>query len=578
MAKDIYHKPTSKKQIISNLSKFIKIIDDSELSNNDKKLFKEMADKGIFIHYSGVPYKLRKWIEDSFKIEEEENVYKILFATETLFYGVNISTDCVILSKLKWPRDDPGNFTFEHLYLTPSEYHNILGRAGRPNHTHKCLHAYICVHAKEFDNDDIEQIINYYKGSIEARSKLFLDSDQQHYADKTITHLDDVSYPAFRSIIDAIRYLEFDDNTVTEADIKALLRKTVFYNNDSEEFISGILATIIEQSKKYKFNNTTSSPLLRTEGRGYKITQQAESLIVTGTHWRSIAPMYSWLFKLNKFNKEEDYSIETIIPALIAAPDLWKTLKQFCAEQEKKWEKEEPTEGLARNNEEYYSDILRSDLLQIFNNNTNKATAFIELIDHYIDEQESILQVYQYKFRKAMFLKLMSAFLKWLRGEEMDAISQLSILYNKRNPTKDTDNNLQTKYVEKANWLSIMMLNFFVDIPDILTKSQIRELPTLSLRLRYGVVSEAIPYIGGFDPSENRLDRKDIRNLMDNHITPNDLIKKKNLDSNFSSEFISKASNNVLRFHKQHISELAETFRDEGYDYWYYMQILFAKL
>lgn len=557
---------------IANLSKFKEDIGNSELSNSDKKLLKKMAEKGIFLHYAGIPYKLRDWVETSFR-KTEEDVRKILFATETLFYGVNISTDCVILSSLQWPRQDPESFNVENKPLTTAEYHNILGRAGRPNHPlNDKIHAYVCIHANDFNNDDIENIIDYYKDSKKtAISKLFLAADECHYDDKTITHLDDISYPAFRTVIDAIRYLTSADKSVTQEDIEALLKRTLFHHDNQEDnFINGITKIIIEQGGKYKFNRSSSfdTPLVigGKEGRGYKITLQAESLIVTGTHWKSIAPMYSWLSKIKKFADDAEFPIEILVPALIAAPDLWRILRQFCAEQ---GEKKEPNDSLVEENEKYALRELEYELSILFIQNSRKTNSFLTLINEYVDEQENILDVLQYKFRKAIFIKLTAAFLKWLRGEEMEAISKLSILYNSKNMSKETTDTLQTKYVEKANWLSIMMLKFFVD-QNVLSSSQIRNLPTLSLRLRYGVVSEAIPYIGGFGSSTHQLERSQIRELMDNKITPERLIK--NPDDNYESYQlsvdISKAKKNVILFHQQQIKELAEVFNEEGYTQW----------
>jgi replicative superfamily II helicase len=573
---DEVHKKLKKTSDIDN--DFQSYLYNSDLAKKEQELLTKFAAKGIFLHYSSMPYKIRKWVEDFFR--KEENTKKILFATETLFYGVNISTDCVILAELEWPREDIKNPLSEPVFefLTVAQYHNILGRVGRPNFNHddNQPHAYICVRAKDFNSDYSEKIIGYYKKPSNVVSKLFLSTDRTKWKNDQITDLNDISYSAFRAVSDAIRYLgskATPPEPVSKKDINSLLRKTVFANSDKDnfDFISEIVDVVIQQGCKYRFKDVsskmTSSLIEEIDGR-YKITSRAESLIITGTHWKSIAPMYSWLLKISEYN--ESYPIETLVPALIAAPDLWRLARTFCGEHNKNWEKQSPTNHTVDANQEKSRELLYEEIYLLFND-ADKANNFIQLMDDYAEQEKSILVTHQSQFRKAMFFKLTAAFLKWLRGEEMDAISKLSFVYKGVSNSNLNSNALTIRYVEKANWLAIMMLNFFEEATNMLSPHQIRELPTLSLRLRYGVVSDAIPYKGGFGSSDYQLERSQIRELLNKGITPTKLIKSyKNViaEESCPTELIRKAHSNTVLFFQQQVNQLSEIFSDEGSQHW----------
>jgi ATP-dependent RNA helicase HelY len=83
--------------------------------------FRRAAENGIAAHHAGMLPLLKAVIEELF----EQALVKVVFATETLALGINMPARSVVLEKLS-----KYNGT-AHVDLTPGEYTQLTGRAGR---------------------------------------------------------------------------------------------------------------------------------------------------------------------------------------------------------------------------------------------------------------------------------------------------------------------------------------------------------------------------------------------------------------------------------------------------------------
>ncbi|MFM7463682.1 MAG: helicase-related protein [Actinomycetota bacterium] len=78
-------------------------------------------ERGIAVHHAGLLPLFKEIIEGLFK----EGHLKVVFATETLALGINMPARTVVLEKLiKWNGES-------HVMITPGEYTQLTGRAGR---------------------------------------------------------------------------------------------------------------------------------------------------------------------------------------------------------------------------------------------------------------------------------------------------------------------------------------------------------------------------------------------------------------------------------------------------------------
>jgi len=81
----------------------------------------EGLERGIAAHHAGLLPLFKEVIEGLF----QEGLLKVVFATETLALGINMPARSVVLEKLvKWNGES-------HVELTPGEYTQLTGRAGR---------------------------------------------------------------------------------------------------------------------------------------------------------------------------------------------------------------------------------------------------------------------------------------------------------------------------------------------------------------------------------------------------------------------------------------------------------------
>ena len=99
---------------------------EGQLSAEDLKAlrfsrFRFALEEGFAAHHAGMVALFRQIVERLF----EEGLVKMVFATETLALGINMPARCVVVEKLE-KFDGTG-----HVALTPGEFTQLTGRAGR---------------------------------------------------------------------------------------------------------------------------------------------------------------------------------------------------------------------------------------------------------------------------------------------------------------------------------------------------------------------------------------------------------------------------------------------------------------
>ena len=96
-------------------------MDDADLSVLGYARFVACLENGIAAHHAGMVPPFKEVVEACFT----EGLVKVVFATETLAVGINMPARTVVIEKLS-------KFTGEHhAFLTPGEYTQLTGRAGR---------------------------------------------------------------------------------------------------------------------------------------------------------------------------------------------------------------------------------------------------------------------------------------------------------------------------------------------------------------------------------------------------------------------------------------------------------------
>ena len=155
------------------IAKFIKT-EDKELEKLSEKILKVLSSPtrqckrlaycvkhGTAFHHAGLASEQRKLVEDNFR----NGLIKIICSTPTLAFGINLPAFRAIIKDLK---RYGGKWGLQ--YIPTLEYHQMAGRAGRPDFNDEFGEA-ICIAKKP---DDVEEILEKFinAGPEEIYSKL----------------------------------------------------------------------------------------------------------------------------------------------------------------------------------------------------------------------------------------------------------------------------------------------------------------------------------------------------------------------------------------------------------------------
>lgn len=141
-----------------------------------QSLLINLMKQGIVLHHGSIPLKGRVIIEEFIK----QGYAKICFATSTLLRGINMPFDLVYIDNFR--------------LLTPLDFKNLIGRAGRTNEDKELNVGCICC-----DKKDISKIIN----QIDEVCRL----DENNNLDAPIDSFEDDE----KDIVEAIKNNEFID-------------------------------------------------------------------------------------------------------------------------------------------------------------------------------------------------------------------------------------------------------------------------------------------------------------------------------------------------------------------------------
>ena len=81
---------------------------------------------GFAVHNAGMLPEQKELIEELF----QEKLIKVVISTETLSAGINMPARTTVISALRKPTDTPDGLDHKR-YITPNEFHQMAGRAGR---------------------------------------------------------------------------------------------------------------------------------------------------------------------------------------------------------------------------------------------------------------------------------------------------------------------------------------------------------------------------------------------------------------------------------------------------------------
>ena len=113
--------PDERARIRSIAEQHVEILSDADLDVLEYDRWLHALEQGFAAHHAGMVPPFKEAVEACFA----QGLVKVVFATETLALGINMPARTVVIEKLS-------KFTGErHEFLTPGEYTQLTGRAGR---------------------------------------------------------------------------------------------------------------------------------------------------------------------------------------------------------------------------------------------------------------------------------------------------------------------------------------------------------------------------------------------------------------------------------------------------------------
>lgn len=313
---------------------------------------KQCAEEGVFMHNADVPQRVRESFEDYLGRHLRSDCRsEIIFATETLSYGVNLKVTDVALFNTMFPEQERiQTGKPEHILLSRCDFVNMAGRAGRLGQANLDRNPQVFWYLHPEEEKSFESVLeSFYIDPPEIRSKLFYSSDARVFADllkferkyrvlnerkppiskndENVSQenkaIEKFSYPFSRGVLDGVRFLGGTEDEVgflehvgctIEEVIENFFSETLYYiencvlDQDASdtsfstrcekkrtELESAIKQVII--SAAHPAYNLIRIPVTG----GYQITPLGCSTIDTGTEIATVTKLRSSLLALNGF-------------------------------------------------------------------------------------------------------------------------------------------------------------------------------------------------------------------------------------------------------------------------------------
>lgn len=541
-----------------NFSKLSEKLKEKISNTEDKRVADSLrvcAECGILIHHSDVDKKLRREIEDICGAIASDEPSQVIFATETLSYGVNLAVHDVVLVGIQFNTQNRKREPVR-VDLSSCAFHNMLGRAGRLGKTaNEDGNAFIFLAQ---DSEPTSIIQNYYLGSELVSSRLFVSDDR----DVLLTAIEDAgleigqeienpeifkdlgaenfSYPFVRSVLDALRHLnmlEGESSAVSSPQLNGLLGYTLYSRQKLGPTARGLREKKLFRSAVQRILDDCSQEPLRlieSDGPLYRITSRGEAVIDTGTEISTIGPVVrmvrllwsAWQEKM----KISYFPSELFILALICQKEMTRQYLAYIPEckggvggrdwtDETLWQK---------NIAAVRSDFLEAirGLVGIENFNGDRAMMLWEKVRELLDQWEPVKGISS-RYRGGVAEALLRQFCgvcRWISGDDRPKVE--AVLEG-----ADLEERLRTRFQGFRQFMEAISIKvvFLARIlatdkerSEIFGPAQERALIRISPRLRLGCLEAAIPL---FWPFSSDFQRSEASRLIQSGMSPSLILR-----------------------------------------------------
>jgi superfamily II DNA/RNA helicase len=282
------------------------------------------AAKGVFIHHSEVEPAARREMEELLCEALYPGSTQVVFATETLSYGVNLAVNDVILFGSRFYKSGRRR-VLSQCPLSVCEFHNMMGRAGRLGRGNNIdTSAFVVV---TLETNPLTEVVKSYYSDVPMLSSALLDREDKAVLLANLERSEfglspDTSfgqrftYPFVRSVLDALRHLSVINSPSRALYVKVPLTDLydfLFHTLYAEERLKrGAEVAMGRERELFRtavdgtLNDLATFPLNlvdrdSVDGRDYyAITSRGEAIIDTGTEITTLKPLLDITRKLQQ--------------------------------------------------------------------------------------------------------------------------------------------------------------------------------------------------------------------------------------------------------------------------------------
>jgi len=576
------------------------------------------AEEGVFIHNADVTQKVRKTFEEYLGFElPNESRSEIIFATETLSFGVNLKVTDIALFNVLFPESERiQTGKPKSILLSRCDFANMAGRAGRLGQSESGRNSCVYWYLDPEEEKSFESVLqSFYVSSPEIRSQLFYKSDARILANfaklerqsslliesvntdtKCNTETDfrsnsnaveEFSYPFTRSVLDGLRFLGGTENAVgflgqigctAEQVIANFFFETLYYKENCEPLTS--TQKPLESDRRLlkekeimkavrKIISSASDPvynLIRKPATGgYLITPLGCSTIDTGTEIATVTKLRHSLLTLTDFwtaSCAGHLPFEIAIIPVFFQPEVHRKylahLPEFRHAME--WSAAENRADLISR-----ATIFLCNMKVINSENTTATHNVLQLYMEWAVRNQPVLRE-QGRYEEApqdSCLRLYVAFLAWISGSSLrDVIGEIQKIYpNSGQSTGSSVFNFES-FTENLTWKIVFLISLIrASKEQILPASSTFNAVRFIHRSRFGCTEKAIPLLFKNKYTSPPLNRVKVHALLKEGFSNAD-IAIGNLDSQESLTQTAKRqlSRHVRNFIKDSFQELSRQF------------------
>jgi DEAD/DEAH box helicase len=316
------------RNLYRSLKPYLDRAEDQRMAN----VLRPLTSAGILVHHADIDKQLRLHIEDlCTSMGDEPSI--VLFATETLSYGVNLAVNDVLLLGVEFNSQTRLRESTREM-VAACAYHNMTGRAGRLGRSGDGP-ANVFVFVPD-DQNPLSVVEHYYTGEDTVGSRLYVADDRARQLEednnpfRTLDRLIDrqgiessgpctnysrlgvldFTYPVVRTVLDGLRHLNIPTSggmdgsarvAVEPHALDGLFGATLYGQSLVEPNNSKLREATLFRCGVERILDSCAKPPLQlvsvteSEPKLYSITDRGEAIIDTGTEVSTVEPVLRFM-------------------------------------------------------------------------------------------------------------------------------------------------------------------------------------------------------------------------------------------------------------------------------------------